>query len=172
MPEVRLKEPLLLPFLSPAQSRQKGPPSARRPCRLLPKHQSASKSGVWRQWLSWWSRRVFQARALVARPGAQLARGAAAVPVYARRCQSVLGRLSSRPCPAFQASQSDSSAWCDMPDRRQEKRSRYAAAAAAAGVRVCDRPGPELLVASLDRACPPGVTISNPPAAHCASGLH
>ena len=33
--------------------------------------------------MSWSWRRVFQARALVARPGAQLARGAAAVPVYA-----------------------------------------------------------------------------------------
>ena len=68
-------------FLQP-RAWKKTPPSAR-PRRLLPKHQSASKSGVWRQWLSWWSRRVFQARALVARPGAQLARGAAAVPVYA-----------------------------------------------------------------------------------------
>lgn len=91
-------------FLSPARSLEKDPPSAR-PRRLLPKHQSASKSGVWRQcWLSWsWRRRVFQQawRALVARPGAQLARGAAAaaVPVYASPCcQSVLGRLSSRPC--------------------------------------------------------------------------
>ena len=79
--EVRMKVPLLLRFLSPGRSLVQEPPSAR-PRRLLPKHPSASKSGVWRQqcWLSWsWRRRVFQAawRALVARPGAQLARGAA-----------------------------------------------------------------------------------------------
>ena len=74
-----------------------------------------------------WRKRLLQARrALVARPGAQLARGAA---VYAPPCQSVLWRLALWPsCPAFQASQSDSSAWCDRPDRRQEKRSCHAAA--------------------------------------------
>ena len=44
-------------------------------------------------------------------------------------CQSVLWRLALCPSgPAFQASQSDFSAWCDMPDRRQEKRSCHAAA--------------------------------------------
>ena len=49
--------------------------------------------------------------------------------VYAPPCQSVLWRLALCPSgPAFQASQSDSSAWCDKPDRRQEKRSCHAAA--------------------------------------------
>ena len=95
--------PLLLWFLTPTRSGGKGGAQCQAR-RLLPKHQGASKSSVWRQseWLSWRKRRLLQARrALVARTGAQLARGAAvyapplSVGPVAPRLVAVVSRIPS-----------------------------------------------------------------------------
>ena len=95
--------PLLLWFLALTRSGGKGGAQCQAR-RLLPKHQGASKSSVWRQseWLSWRKRRLLQARrALVARTGAQLARGAAvyapplSVGPVAPRLVAVVSRIPS-----------------------------------------------------------------------------